>query len=487
MRLVAWIRIPFIALMLDAVIAANAGDLRLIEAIKASDTSAIQALLNSSIDVRSQEGDGGTALHWAVYLGDENTSSNLIRLHANVDAQNDLGVTPLWLAAMNGNLRIVELLLNAGANPNLALASGATPLMGAARSGNVSVVKALLDHDATLNAREIRRGQTALMWAAAENHPKVTRLLLEHGADAGERSTEGYTPLLFAARSGDLDSAKYLVEAGAEVDEAAPDGRTPLLTASMSLVANSTGEFLLADPSEHESLALLLLERGADPKKADGYGITPLHAAVRTAKRKLVEALLARGADANARVHKRPHSVLFTDLPERNWDVGATPFHMAAKAANAELMHILGAAGADSRLATNNQTTPLMAAAGVGRAEGASSVSPESVLEAVNVALQLGSDVNAANNDGTTALHVAAMQGANSVIESLVRAGATLDVKDRLGRTPLSMAEGAKTETNTILIYRPETAKLLRKFGARIGLQETEGISPKAERSPRNE
>jgi ankyrin repeat protein len=203
---------------------------------------------------------------------------------------------------------------------------------------------------------------------------------------------------------------------------------------------------------------------------------------VRTGKKELVRALLAHGADSNAQIKKRPPSFLFTDLPERDWDLGATPFFMAAKAANAGLMRVLAAAGADSRLAVSSGTTPLMAAAGVGRAEGASPVSEKTVFEAVSAALELGSDVNAANKNGTTALHSAAAQGLDSVIEILVQSGAAVDVKDQLGRTPLSMAEGAKTETNTILLYRPETAERLRKLGARVGLLETEGIDPKGER-----
>ena len=49
---------------------------------------------------------------------------------------------------------------------------------------------------------------------------------------------------------------------------------------------------------------------------------------------------------------------------------------------------------------------------------------PESnYLEAVKIALELGNDVNAANDKGETALHAAALAGLNSVVQYLVDHG----------------------------------------------------------------
>jgi ankyrin repeat protein len=113
-----------------------------------------------------------------------------------------------------------------------------------------------------------------------------------------------------------------------------------------------------------------------------------------------------------------------------------------------------------------------MAAAGVGRTEGQTMVTEQQAIEAVTVALALKNDINAARADGWTALHGAAYNGADAVVRLLAMNGATLDVVDKLGRTALSIAEGAKVK-DTIFVVHKSTADLLRSLGARVGLAET--------------
>ena len=93
--------------------AAGAGPVRLIEAIKAADKAAIQALLRERVDVNAAEPDGATALHWAARTNDLQTAEMLIRAGANVKAANRYGVTPLYLACTSGNAAMIEILLKA--------------------------------------------------------------------------------------------------------------------------------------------------------------------------------------------------------------------------------------------------------------------------------------------------------------------------------------------------------------------------------------
>jgi len=92
----------------------------------------------------------------------------------------------------------------------------------------------------------------------------------------------------------------------------------------------------------------------------------------------------------------------------------------------------------------------------------------------VKVAVELGADVNAANEDGQTAMHMAAFSGADGVVQFLADNGATVDGQDKRGETPWSMAAGL----SPVLRYRGQygthesTAKLLLKLGAQPVTQE---------------
>ena len=76
-----------------------------------------------------------------------------------------------------------------------------------------------------------------------------------------------------------------------------------------------------------------------------------------------------------------------------------------------------------------------------------SSVTEARAIEAVNVALEVGLDVNAANQAGDTALHAAASMQWNALVKLLVERGATVDVRNKRGRTALANALGSDTET----------------------------------------
>src|SRR5688572_14619203 len=111
-----------LAVLLLASIEASAADLRLIEAVRTSNSAAVQSLLRQRTDVNAAEADGTTALHWATRLEDLQTVDLLIRAGANVKAVNRYDISPLYLACVNGNGTLVETLLKAGADPNTALA-----------------------------------------------------------------------------------------------------------------------------------------------------------------------------------------------------------------------------------------------------------------------------------------------------------------------------------------------------------------------------
>ena len=507
-----------VAGMVLAAGAAAGQDLRLVDAVAGHDTQAAHALLDAGVDVDASRADGATALLWAAHWDDPELAGRLIQAGADVNAADDHGVTPLERAAENASLPMVERLLAAGARADVARTSGLTPLMTAARTGSVAVAvaEALLAAGADVNATTRETWSTALMWAVAGAHPAVVGALLDAGADPHPSTAKGFTPLLYAARNGDVAMAETLLAAGVHPDETGTD---------------DTHALPYAIVSGHDAFAHFLLERGADPNGTMA-GVPALHAAAGSIftwmtdwnrrhndidryarfgrsgldsdrRLRLVEALLAAGADPNGRITTSAMVMNYIGYPRKGafepfacgtGDLrGATPLWVAAFELNrpaprytgarsytpsgGAILEALLAAGADQHLTTVDGTTPFMAAAGLGRStytprepRGVRSLGAEA---AVRILLEAGADIDAVNEADFTALHGAAFRGLNEVVEYLVANGADIDARDFRGRTAYRMAEGSKQSFQ--FQSWPETAALLAGLGAntRLGIPGT--------------
>ena len=111
-------------------------------------------------------------------------------------------------------------------------------------------------------------------------------------------------------------------------------------------------------------------------------------------------------------------------------------------------MRMLLDAGADFSLTTDDGTTPLMVAAGLGRYTNDKNLRrgerKPSAEGAVLMLLDAGADVHARNEADFTALHGAALRGLNEVVQTLLDHGADIDARDFRGRTPYRLAQGSK-------------------------------------------
>jgi len=473
--------------------AAETSDSPLVQAARNQDPKAVRILLNLKADVHARSSDGSTALLWLAHWNDVDTADLLLAAGADANTANDFGMTPLSEACTNASSVLVRLLLKSGANPNTAIAAGESPLMSCARSGSLDGVRMLIEYGAAVNAKEPVQNQTALMWAAAERHPDVVKALIEAHPDLNARSKQGFTALHFAARAGDLESAKALLAAGMDINaltQIDPGGanrtegnrEVPRGTPRNAPALGFT-PLLVATLRAQVDLALYLLDHGADPN-IGAAGFTPLHWAAtnwesfvanpvyglqdpmsgipdRQAKLRLVKALLAHGANVNARMTKRQPNFAtgYTDA------VGATPFLLAASADDVEMMRILLDAGADPKIPTATNASAIMAATGLNRGIGEDLVTEARATEAVNFLLGLGVDPKGETTFGENALFGPAYRGWNKLLAQLIDLRVNVNAVSKAGVTPWLAASGHGDRLGGVL-YNEEGADLLLKHGA---------------------
>jgi len=333
---------------------------------------------------------GHTPLHRAALHGKSDRVQILLDTKADIEATDKSGDTPLHLATMANNTETALLLLKKKANPNATGKGETTPLMLAACGGNEVLVDALLKQGADKNAVNRwgkRRGKTALEYAQDNGHAKVVDLLQLAPKSAQpitptikpkklpEKATEKYDkhgnlPLHRAAIDGDLRSVQLLLDAGANIEALNQDGLTVLQTA------------IGADKID---IVHHLLNKKADPNAAEDPRFTPLVTAIVKGNAKIIKALLAHGADIEAKT-KMGDNILIVAIDAAD----AASDNQAIMPVRLLLDHKINPETPD-----NKGYTPLMRAVCNGN------------LEIVKELLKRKVDINTKNNLGQTALQLA--------------------------------------------------------------------------------
>ena len=498
------------ALLIDAgadVSARNrAGVTPLSLAAETGNSSMVEHLLDAGADPGETLSNGETALMMAARTGDVATIELLVERGAEVDArETKRGTTALMWAAAYGNQPAVQALANLGANLSLR----SDPIQQARRPYLAPTPKERIDQylegigqAGTSIAVDLGGGDDTaeapvpLVSEAAEPEIADEAAALEDPDDSDEAAdavgdfggygnerpvTGGLTALVFAARHGDIETARTLLDAGADINQATEYGWTALLTATQN---------------RYYQLGKYLLERGADPAIANRGGWTPLYIAADNRNIEngdyptrqpdmehmaYIELLLDHGADPNARMMSSTETrTIFTHQWLR--EEGATAFWRAAQSSDTELMQRLLDAGADPLVATDNGTTALMVASGIGWVEGVTHEwSRDQNVQTVKLLLELGADVNARDLDGRTALMGAAHKGRSEIVQLLVDHEADMAARDvgsrdsihnLYGKTwqAIDYADGLVRVGVQSSIAHPETAALLRRLMTEAGL-----------------
>ena len=394
----------------------------------------VNTLLVAGADPTIRNNAGVTALHGAANTGHSDIVATLLQAGVGKDILDDDGDTPLMWASRAGHLPVVRTLVNAGANQDVCSMDdeGLTALHAAAGEGYNSVVKTLLKSGAnkdTLN----KLGETPLIVAVSRGQLRVVKTLLDFGANFTIATTpQRHTALHYAAHVGREDIVSVLLASGAETLVTDSANRTPLVWAARDgntrvvevIMAQRTA---LGESSTDGCLALLLATRngrdgvvsailqGANKDALDCDGESPLIWAVTEGHLPMVNALVAAGVNVNAR---------------RGSD-GSAVLHIAAGRGRDEMVSSLLRKGAYKDVLDNTGTTPLLWATAAGH------------LSAVETLLAAGANLNLrSREDDFSALHLAAGNGYHGIVSALLRSGADADVVDPNGDTALMWAAG---------------------------------------------
>lgn len=315
---------------------------------------------------------------------------------------------------------------------------GDTALIAAAGAGQRDIVNMLVAKGADVNGRN-REGRTALMAAAQNGNLKIVSELLDRGADVAAKDTQGETALFDAVRYGRLGAVKRLLEAGANPNvanqrsaAASDNGYTPLMYAVRRGIAGAS-----ASASDWSEIVESLLAKGADPNARDSRGVTALSIAQDAGNPDAVKLLLAGGAKE-----------VFTYKGMNLNDA------LILSASNGDAVRVREslAAGADPHAASRLGITPLLAAAYGGNAEAVKALveGGARVNEVPNgfrawtwtgahIPLQQQALAQAASI-GDTALILAARLGHHAAVDYLLNHGADPKLANPHGDTPLGVA-----------------------------------------------
>jgi ankyrin repeat protein len=236
-------------------------------------------------------GLGRTRLMYAARAGDVRRVTALLRPRGaedEVDATDAGGCTALHHASAAGQTEVVRLLLDKGADKDAEDGEYWRPLHYASAMGHVGVARLLLQRGAVTDADHDDMCEEPLHVACKHGHVEVVRLLIDAGADQEAWDHRARTPYIRAIEQDQEAVVLFLLNRGQRVD-----GR-------MSVSSTHHTALAAAASREHESMARLLLDRGADVNVEDDAYRTPLHGAACAGSASITRLFLERGADPGA-------------------------------------------------------------------------------------------------------------------------------------------------------------------------------------------
>ncbi|KAF5713778.1 ankyrin 1 [Fusarium mundagurra] len=420
-------------------------------------------LIDAGASPTAVDNQGYTPLQKAIWWASGETVEFLLSNGASINDQGKENLTTTGATAMWGSFAALEVILSRKDEvEHLMDDSDWNPVIRAVEYENKKCLKLLLSHGFSPNIVS-SKGETALRLAIQNKRLDFCKMLLESNADPDLAPDKVNTPLIQAISEGDLDIVKLLIENKATVDkrEAPPDdgwSRTPLQVA--------------VDWNRPE-IVQYLLEKGPDPDARDSDGIPVIGAAVSGGHINMVQWLVDAKADVNAAYHENkltplheacPHPEVVRLLLEHGADINK---------ANADSRTALNFAIVANNLITvqvllDSKTKPDINADTI--YWDLRMVIASGYIEIVEKMLEAGVDVNNVNENGESLLAYAIKCNAPSgMISKILEYNPDLEMRDKKENTALHCI----TRSTTL-----ETVRLVVNAGGRLDVLNSDKDTP---------
>ena len=355
-------------------------------------------------------------------------------------------------ASIQDHPKIVDLLIKEGCPLEHYDAEGYTALQHACQKGRLSVAKSLITNGALINAPG-PQGQTALHLAMHVPHQNVVMLLIQHKADVNARDATFRTPLHIGASLGNVAMCSYLLNEGAQLDSREVQSKTSLqlaceaghyeLVQMMLDQANLNPTemtfltaFFAAVEFGHIRIAESFFSRGLKLQELQKDSYKPATLAAKSGSLAMVELMLNKNCDANAR-------------DENGWNA----LHFASYYGHYQIIERLIANNVSTIATTSKKETPLLFAVkgshfpvaerllrcakdeNIVGAEDEQGQQPvhhtarTGSMEIFNLLMSNGAKINVENSFGWQPLHIATAYGHLTLVQRLLEQGANVDEK----------------------------------------------------------